>query len=64
MARIGRHELADLFELVMIVSQIKKKKNKEERKKISRRQSLLMLNYEFIGVKRFRKYLSATKEMR
>lgn len=52
MARIGRHELADLFELVMIVSQIKKKKE-EERKKISRRQSLLMLNYEFIGVKRF-----------
>lgn len=53
MARIGRHELADLFELVMIVSQIKKKKKEEERKKISRRQSLLMLNYEFIGVKRF-----------
>lgn len=30
-ARIGHHELADLFELVMIVSQIKKKKKKKKK---------------------------------
>lgn len=32
-ARIGHHELADLFELVMIVSQIKKKEEEEEKKR-------------------------------
>lgn len=31
-AQIGRHELADLFELVMIVSQKKRKKKKEEKR--------------------------------